>query len=367
MKQTFFEAIGVTSMEKIHSAMIAWIFSDNCDAISNPDKSNILNTIFEVENNPIYKKLDARTELDGIDIVIQSDINTFIIENKLKSKQQKNQLEKYEKVASKKNWPDKHFGFITLIGEKPESENWKNLIYDEFLDQLNKLTNIESNTDGIILNEYIRSLNNLIDIKNRFLKNHLEYELVFRNGRIAKSKKNDSVDYISINQLETLFQKFFLIDLAYELQSLPAFSMMIKYEIREFGGQADLCYTIASDITTGYKDLNRKSVNFTFEFQDGTFKIACSLKNYEKSKSNDPIITYWTNIFAELIEPPFAIQKPQKKGKARVSLTKPWGKDFYNHSKSEIIERFVDEVQIAQKKIIEIIDKGVNKSATISQ
>jgi hypothetical protein len=366
MKQTFFEAISVASMEKIHSAMISWIFSDNCDAISNYDKSNILNTIFGIENNPTYESLNSKTEFDGIDIVIKSDINTFIIENKIKSKQQKGQLKKYEEVPSIKNWPEKHFGFITLIGEKSESKNWKNLIYDELLDQFNKLTNIKSNADGIILNEYISSLNNLIEIKNRFLRNHLEYEFVFRNGRIAKSKKNESVDYISINQLETLFQKIFLIDLAYELQSLPAFSMLDKYEIREFGGQADLCYTIASDVTIGYKDLDRKPVNFTFEFQDGTFKIACSLKDWGKSKSYDPIITYWTNIFTELIEPQYTIQKPQKKGKARVSLTRSWAKNFYTYSKSEIIKRFIEEMQIGQKKISEIINKGVNKSGTIS-
>ena len=45
--KNFFNAIGLADMEKVHSAMIAWMFSSDCTALSQEDKSRALNSLFD--------------------------------------------------------------------------------------------------------------------------------------------------------------------------------------------------------------------------------------------------------------------------------------------------------------------------------
>ena len=48
MNGSFFDRIGVADMEKVHSAVIGWIFSDDCNALTNQQKSDLLSCLFQV-------------------------------------------------------------------------------------------------------------------------------------------------------------------------------------------------------------------------------------------------------------------------------------------------------------------------------
>ena len=220
-------------------------------------------------------------------------------------------------------------------------------------------------SDGVILNEYLLSISQLIDNKKDFLVNHLreEYELVFINGKLIKAKKSKLRDYISINQLETLFQKLFLNSIAIDILNASECKAFDNYEVKESHGQAYLCYTIDCYGEKRNNDIKKKLVNFTFEFQNGTYKIACSLDNYEKSSSSNPTIKYWVSIFEGILS--FSryrqVQKPQNKGKGRVSITKQWKPDYYTLSKHQIIENIAGELLEANKIVSKLIELKAQK------
>ena len=121
--KNFFNAIGLADMERVHSAMIAWMFSPDCNALSHEDKSKALNSLFDSQCE--FESIRTELEIDNIDIHIVIDENTpdethWIIENKIKSNQHSNQLDKYVDIANEKYGEGKnHFVFLTLIKEKP--------------------------------------------------------------------------------------------------------------------------------------------------------------------------------------------------------------------------------------------------------
>ena len=70
----FFNSIGIADMEKVHSAVIGWMFSDKCEAFGNSGKrvkSKLLCDLFgvpEVEFNTITVYIEAF----NIDILIET-------------------------------------------------------------------------------------------------------------------------------------------------------------------------------------------------------------------------------------------------------------------------------------------------------
>lgn len=137
MNGDFFNRIGVADMERVHSAVIGWMFSDVCKALTANQKSELLCGLFNV--TPVHFK-DFRVEVEhhNIDVIIITDEKTnpecWVIENKIKSSQHSNQLDKYVDIVQGK--PVKigrithqitdymnmtqHFCFLTLIGEDPQ-------------------------------------------------------------------------------------------------------------------------------------------------------------------------------------------------------------------------------------------------------
>ncbi|MEI7503926.1 MAG: hypothetical protein WCJ61_11635 [Paludibacter sp.] len=124
---------------------------------------------------------------------------------------------------------------------------------------------------------------------------------------------------------------------------------------------------IARPKSNGYQSIHTvvrdPQMNFTFEFQNGTYKIACSLDNYEKSSSSNPTIKYWVSIFEGILS--FSryrqVQKPQNKGKGRVSITKQWKPDYYTLSKHQIIENIAGELLEANKIVSKLIELKAQK------
>ena len=225
MNGSFFDKIGVADMEKVHSAVIGWMFSDDCKALTKQKKSELLCSLFHVSPSQTFNSFVVEVEHHDIDILIITDNNTcWVIENKVKSSQHSNQLDKYydiingnpvtigRKTQSIQNYMhlNAHYCFLTLVGEKPQCLNnvWVNTTYNDFSKSLRgALFNANTNDDSIILNEYLYCITNLATALDDFINNHQQYPNVFINGA---NKKKQNGNYIADNGLETIFQKCFL-------------------------------------------------------------------------------------------------------------------------------------------------------------
>jgi len=226
--KSFFEYLGISDVERIHSQFFAWLFSADCLAVSSDSKHKLLMALFStgVES----KILRVHTEVSGIDILIETSNEIIVIENKLKSSQHSNQLIRYKEYCDHKFLKvPKQFYFLTLAGEKSNDVNWRRMSYGQMYDQLQKLQLNESENHTVIVKEYLVFLQRLTSCVNDFLNRPHEYDMVFMDG---KKKKIDKVDFvyatpnerfIASNQLETILQKCFLHGLSEKVDIDSAF------------------------------------------------------------------------------------------------------------------------------------------------
>lgn len=277
MNRTFFEYLGIADMEKIHSQMLQWILSKDNKGLTSSQKNEFISDFLNIPN---FQVSEVITEYKKIDILIKSENEIICIENKLKSSQHSNQLDRYKKSIKKKHGEiTTYFFFLTLIDETSNDSDWKNISYNKLLKSLKKLK-IEQNTDGFILLEYIKTIENFSTIINDFLKNPSDFINVFDDGSKTKHQKkkehkNIKQQFISDNQLETIFQKMYFKKVADILQ-------LRDYYIIETHGNAILGVPIEKGVI-----INGKSFNFGFDYQKGTFKTMCISPDYDNSKSSD--------------------------------------------------------------------------------
>lgn len=219
IKESFFDNLGISGVEKIHSAMISWIFSKNCTCLTNLEKSLLLNKIFDLGDKLDYTFIKSYTEVNHMDVFIETDKSYFIIENKIKSSEHSKQTEEYRKSWEKENsnLPTKYL-FLTLINETAVDSNWKNCTYSSLSDYLEDLlkTKKSQSESEIILKAYSQTIKNLKIVSEEFIDDFSSYPEVFKEGSKTKSQKasgnnkeNKIMQYISDHQLETIFQKLF--------------------------------------------------------------------------------------------------------------------------------------------------------------
>ena len=55
MEKCFFDTLGVADMEKVPSAVIAWIFSDECTALDIKQKSYLLCDMYKISRKEFQK------------------------------------------------------------------------------------------------------------------------------------------------------------------------------------------------------------------------------------------------------------------------------------------------------------------------
>ena len=273
MNGSFFDRIGLADMEKVHSAVIGWLFSDDCIALTNQQKSELLCSLFRVSPSQTFNSFVVEVEHHDIDVLIITDNTTcWVIENKIKSSQHSNQLDKYYKIVNGEpvkigrkiqNIQDykqfkSHYCFLTLVNEKPQCTNnvWVNTTYKSFSIALkNVLANVNRNNDSVILNEYLCCITNLATALDGFINNHQQYQNVFVNG--ANKKKNTG-KFVAGKGLETIFQKCFLSHIISKTQNYSDF------DISETHGVALAEKKVVLPIKNNYK--------LGIQFQDGSFK-----------------------------------------------------------------------------------------------
>ena len=115
--KNFFNAIGVADMEKVHSAMIAWILDDENDpSISSKTtiassqfatfpikcRSDLLCILFGLQPTKQFNSIKTYVEWNDIDIMIktvdtQGAEDVWVIENKLKSQEHMSMVSAEEK------------------------------------------------------------------------------------------------------------------------------------------------------------------------------------------------------------------------------------------------------------------------------
>ena len=123
-EQSFLEHIGIADIERVHTNTIAWIISDSCRAITKNDKIKFLSEFIGLNKDDFIETIHDET--GSIDLLIETNNTIIALENKFKSSQHSNQLERYRKrineLCSKK---EKLYIFLTLAPEAPQSDSWE--------------------------------------------------------------------------------------------------------------------------------------------------------------------------------------------------------------------------------------------------
>ena len=352
-QKSFFEFLSLSHQERIHSQIISWIFSNNFKGIKESEKIKLLNSIFKLN---IEQVEFAITEYKNIDILVKTNDSILVIENKLKSSQHSNQLDKYLKIC-KEDFPhlNQKFYFLTLIGEKSNDKNWENISYENLYENLKTLKLIDNN-HSTIFKEYLTFLTKLVSIFKDFSENYFNYKTVFLDG---KKKKIDKIyydypslneEFIGKNQLETIFQKCLLNKIAnhfnYEVSN-----------VTDTRGEALIDFIFQ---TVKYK---KKEYNIFMQLQFDNIKFAIASKNYNESnkKSIEPIIDIFEKLKAENNFGYRKLNKPKEK--AYVSISKKMSPNNYWEIEFDSLIKILEKEINSSKKLAiqlkEIIEKYV--------
>lgn len=312
--KNFFNAIGVADMEKVHSAMIAWIldnendttFSANQGGVNSlfstfpiAERSKLLCGMFGLLPERQFKSIKTHVEWNDIDIMIETEEGNgqkeiWVIENKLKSQEHKSnvssdekqkwninadeiwQTEKYEHIICD-NFPNDshHYLLLSLGGDVANSSSgyWESYTYSK----LQKLLSNMNPKSFVLIKEYTDAISKMTKELKTFLTsgdNISKYPHVFQ--KLTKSEASNAnitpeEKYIVDNRLETIFQKQFLAMIVNNYISTIA--SIVRYDERN--GIAMFIEPI--------KDIGDYSLSI--EFQGGTFKVGLLHKDYIKSNS----------------------------------------------------------------------------------
>jgi len=344
LEKTFFDYLSISSSENIHSKTIAWIFSLPEDILSTSVKEIVLKSLLGVD--VILKDIYCGTEINKLDILIDSEDYQIIIENKLKSSEHSNQTNKYLvdhiPIEFKPNEKKQLFGFLTLVEDKPENSNWIPISYEKLFESL-KIIELDDTKEHLLIKEYIAVLNNLVSVYKDFIKNHKQYNNVFTDGSTKKYEKQgklntDYQDYIRKNNLETIFQKAFLHEI---LNS----TTMNDFGIGEPRGNALAQVDICSFKYGGHE------YKIGIQFQQKALKINLQDADYNKSKKEDiedKLIPAFKKVFYRECDYN-RLNHPTTK--AYISVSKQIEKELYELEKEEIVEILNKEYKFVESRV----------------
>jgi hypothetical protein len=316
MIKSFFEYLGIADVERVHSQFLAWILSEDCNAIDAIEKQALCKNLFQTEGQIIQ----IYTERNNIDILIQTQTDVVVIENKIKSSQHSNQLDKYKQYCEKQfRTFNKHYFFLTLIGEKTSHNDWKRISYTNIYEQLNNLNLKQNEIHSSIIKEYLILIERLIAVLSDFKANPINYDLVFFDGHKKKQDKkrsdykNENEWFIASNQLETILQKSFLSLLVDELNPLIG-------SVNETRGSALVDFVIKNDI-----QFNQRKYSTGIQLQGNTVKFffVISDKYHESQKG-------WVNEVVSIME---NISKDKNNNFGYKKLNRPRRLSFISISK----------------------------------
>ena len=338
MRKTIFESLMISGIERIHTQTLAWILS--LDYLFFPDKADFIEKLFDLPKGEVTcNDLYIETELNQIDLFIQSDRKQFLMENKLQSSEHSDQTIRYvdsipESLRDSQKL--KHYGYLSLTNEEPRNKKWILISFEKLRDLLRTINWPDDRKETIFIQEYIQTLDNLVHVFNQFVSNHKDFDHVFTDGHKKKYEKqpfaNESKEYIRKNQLETIFQKAFLKIIANEAG--------ISYdEIGETRGTAFI------QIYLGEINNSGEVFRIGFQFQGKTFKINLAHKDYENSKP-EQITEFLLNVFKNVFMHQNGYEKFNKpRSKAYISVSKTLSNEIVKMEKSELIILLREEIE----------------------
>lgn len=379
IQDSFFDKIAVADMERIHSAVLGWMLSDECSALTSAQKLHIINSLFGTNISLAHPRLNAINEYRHFDVYIELyDGNqpqvqhVFIIETKLKSSQHDDQLNKYEQEIT--DLTTQHLLFLTLINEPPLSNTWKSATFLDIVRLLKpNIDNNSTNKDSVILNEYFITLNNLCNAAKEFMKSPQLYPSVFLDGGLSKEDKAhttplgqrpDIMQYISKNNLETIFQKMYyqevLNDCIKKIQGTNDTSI-INHRISETRGNAEIGFVIQE---VPCKDSCKQfCIDLAFQYGSFKFSIALDYFNTAEAPNNIKKLQPWEIIIKESCRPYGYTRNYKPRQRARTSANKKID-NWTSLTKSEFIEMIISELKTAKiiaeecrAKYLEVVDK----------
>ncbi len=333
--------------------MIAWIFSDECMALSRTQKIALFNQISNLRADS-SDEIKCWTEYKNIDIIIQAGNNLFVVENKLRSSQHSDQLNRYHEIIS----TDIQFGhisnvtycYLTLIREQSLHHEWATLSYFDLLSKLEEITTVPvDNAHFVILVEYKATLQNLTQAMIEFLENkHLRYELLSR-----QSQQSDFGQYIESNNFLPIFQKATLIKVWEGLQqSFPFYTV----EIGETHGTA-LMDILFREFELKDDNGQHRLFKTGIQFQGDVAKISFAAKRYQDSDPSwiPQAIYKWFEATSTRLG--YRYNRPRSKSFLSISrklITSPQIKNSSLELPIEkIVEYFTDEIYDAEKVLQE--------------
>jgi len=328
-QKSFFEYLGIADVERIHSQFFAWIFSPDCSAIDTKQKNKLLQDIFQLNSNSHLQCV--HTERNGIDILIQTDKEIIIIENKIKSSQHSNQLDRYKEFCEKSFPGDhKHYYFLTLIGEDTDDKDWKRISYAHIYKHLKLLKLKTSENHTIIVKEYLIFLDRLVSVVEDFEKNASKYDMVFLDGKKKKEDKINALykcpneEFIAANQLETILQKSFLSVLVESIESS-------KGRVGDTRGEALVDFSIARNI-----NYNGLIYGSTIQLQGDTIKFSVAIQGESISEIEliETVIPFMETLKVKNSFGYTKLNKPKKK--AYVSISKRLDEHFWHKTFADL-------------------------------
>lgn len=356
VNKTFFEYLGIADKERIHSQFLAWVFSIDCNSIDSNMKNKLLQDIFQLNCNSQITNI--LTERNGIDILIETDNEIIVIENKIKSSQHSNQLDNYKKFIEKEFCHKKqYFFFLTLIGEKTENPIWKKITYVDIYKHLNLLILEPNSNHSIIIKEYLIFLKRLVTIVEDFKNNAKNYDMVFLDGSKKKHEKintpykNEKEKFIAFNQLETILQKYFLDSLVNRVKSSNGF-------ITDTRGNALVDFPIKQNI-----EYNGKRYATIIQLQKDTIKFAFGIHGNNYSTSNKKWITEVISKMEDLRKNNnFGYtRKNNPKSKAYISISKSTNGHYWHKNIDELVEYIEKEIENGKSltnQLIQLIESN---------
>ena len=291
MASIFFESIRLVDVERVESAVIAWAFSSNSDAMTLQDKLTALKNMFDVKVDiSNVDEIEALTEWNHIDIVFKLKEkgvvkHLLVIENKIRCDLHDNQLSHREADIKSLGIPYS-LTYLTLL-PRPNFGTWKNISCSILGLELSKALIYSNgvcgtNADYQIADSYSCSVLKMTREAARALS---APSIVFSSNPspdIPPSLCPVLQEYYFISIKQTMEKR--LLDYLAQKGLVPKFHVSVNHIIES--DEPEIVVHLAD--TKG---------DFSIAFQSGTFKIAAGIDLLwdKKAKSMFSLNGEWYN------------------------------------------------------------------------
>lgn len=349
---SFIDSIALSGKERFHSQVLTWIFSANCTALTNAQKIKILNKLIGRDAITLGS-VSSITEYKNIDVTIKAGEHIVIIENKIKSHEHDNQLDKYARIIEGDDIFSAdadycHFIFLTLVDENlPKNSKWIGVRYSQLHIALaeQSLNIINNRNDHIFLQEYISYLGKLTKSLTDFLTNPTQFDHIYEEGKkrkhqIKQNENEELASFILTNQLDTIFMEAFFKNLSTDIGH-------DNFIISESRGVALIQFVIDDNF-----HINGKHFQTALQYQGDTLKFNFSVPSseYSSSKTSDlppEIINFFKDEKNTIISRDYA-RCNSPKSKAYISRSKKFKRATEFVDYKEIVSLLSREISAAK-------------------